>query len=170
MKKVIVLGCPGSGKTTFAVRLHDLTKLPLYHLDSIWYNPDKTHISRENFDKKLAEIFSFSEWIIDGNYNRTLEVRFQECDTVFLFNLPVQACLQGAAARLGKKRNDMPWVEEKIDTDFEAFIKEFRKASLPKIIELIEKYKEDKRIIVFNAREEAEKYLLNFQSGFLIRS
>ncbi len=95
MKKVIVLGCPGSGKTTFAVKLHNLTKLPLYHLDSIWHNPDKTHISREDFDKKLAEIFSYSKWIIDGNYNRTLEVRFQECDTVFFLT-----CLCRLACRV----------------------------------------------------------------------
>ncbi len=60
----------------------------------------------------------------------------------------------------------MPWVEEKIDPDFEAFIKDFRKTSLPRIFELMEKYKENKQIIIFNAREEADEYLLNLQSGF----
>ena len=52
MKKVIVIGCPGSGKTTFAEKLNKCTGLPLYYLDSIWHQPDKTHISREEYDKR----------------------------------------------------------------------------------------------------------------------
>lgn len=168
MEKVIIIGCPGSGKTTFSEKLHKATNLPLYHLDSIWHKPDKTNISREEFDGKLAEIFSVSKWIIDGNYNRTLEVRFQKCDTVFLFDLPTEVCLQGVTERLGKRRNDMPWLEEKIDPDFETFIKDFRKTSLSRIFELIEKYKKDKQIIIFNAREEADKYLLDLQNDSLM--
>ena len=37
MKRVIVIGCPGSGKTTFAEKLHKNTGLPLFHLDAIWH-------------------------------------------------------------------------------------------------------------------------------------
>ena len=62
MKKVIVIGCPGSGKTTFAEKLQGKTNLPLYYLDAIWHKPDKTHISREEFDKRIAEIFETKEW------------------------------------------------------------------------------------------------------------
>ena len=88
MKKVIVIGCPGSGKTTFAEKLHKRMGLPLFHLDAIWHKPDRTHISREEYDERLAEILELEEWIIDGNYSRTLEVRMQACDTIFLFDLP----------------------------------------------------------------------------------
>ena len=90
MKKVIVIGCPGSGKTTFAEKLNKCTGLPLYYLDAIWHKPDKTHISREEFDKRITEIFSKDKWIIDGNYKRTIEMRLKECDAVFLFDLPIQ--------------------------------------------------------------------------------
>ena len=69
MKKVIVIGCPGAGKTTFAERLRDKTELPLYYLDAIWHNPDRTHISREEYDARLAEILALDSWIIDGNYS-----------------------------------------------------------------------------------------------------
>ena len=69
MKKVIVIGCPGSGKTTFAEKLNKCTGLPLYYLDAIWHKPDKTHISRDEFDERISDIFNTSEWIIDGNYN-----------------------------------------------------------------------------------------------------
>ena len=74
MQKVIIIGCPGSGKTTFAEKLNKITGLPLYYLDAIWHKPDKTHIARENFDEYISKIFNTPKWIIDGNYNRTMEM------------------------------------------------------------------------------------------------
>jgi adenylate kinase family enzyme len=85
MKKAIVIGCPGSGKTTFAEKLRDATGLPLFYLDAIWHKPDRTHISREEYDERLSEILQLSKWIIDGNYSRTIEHRIKASDTVFLF-------------------------------------------------------------------------------------
>ncbi len=163
MKKVIVIGCPGSGKTTFAEKLQKCTGLPLYYLDAVWHKPDKTHISREEFDERIADIFATKEWIIDGNYNRTIEMRLKECDTVILFDLPTEVCLQGATERLGKGRYDMPWIETELDPEFAGFIKEFKEKSLPKIYELLEKYKNEKQIVIFKSREETERFLENIK-------
>ena len=159
MKRVIVIGCPGSGKTTFAEKLHKRTHLPLYHLDAIWHKPDKTHIPREEFDQRIMEIFATDEWIIDGNYNRTVEMRLRECDTVFLFDLPTEVCLQGATERIGKGRYDLPWLETELDPEFESFIKEFSDHSLPKLYTLMEKYRAEKQIIIFKSRKEADDFL-----------
>ena len=87
--RAIVVGCPGAGKSTFARAPRDQTHLPLYYLDMLWHKPDKTTISREEFDRRLKAIMAKDKWIIDGNYGRTLEPRFQACDTVFLLDLPV---------------------------------------------------------------------------------
>ena len=163
MKKVIVIGCPGSGKTTFSEKLQKQTGLPLYYLDAIWHKPDKTHIPREEFDQRISEIFVTPEWIIDGNYNRTIEMRLKECDTVFLFDLPTEVCLQGATERIGKGRYDLPWLETELDPEFEEFIKDFAKTSLPQIYELIDKYKDGKNIVVFKSREETGEYLKNIR-------
>ena len=103
MKKVIIIGCPGAGKSVFARRLQAITALPLYHLDTIWHRPDKTHISREAFDCRLQEIFQKDRWILDGNYQRTLEARLCQCDTVFLLDYPAELCVAGAAARVGTR-------------------------------------------------------------------
>ena len=159
MKKAIVIGCPGSGKTTFAEKLNKCTGLPLYYLDAIWHKPDKTHIPRDEFDERIRGIFSTDEWIIDGNYSRTIEMRLIECDTVFLFDLPTEVCIQGATERLGKGRYDLPWIEKELDPEFEDFIKEFSGKSLPKIYSLIEKYKTGKQIVIFKSRAEADEYL-----------
>lgn len=159
MNKVIIIGCPGSGKTTFAEKLNKCTGLPLYYLDAIWHKPDKTHISRDVFDERIGEIFNTSEWIIDGNYSRTIETRLKKCDTVFLFDLPTEICFQGATERLGKGRYDLPWIEKELDSEFANAIKEFSEKSLPKIYELIEKYKDEKTIIIFKSRDEADNYI-----------
>ena len=104
MKKVLILGCPGAGKSTFARKLRDKTGLPLYYLDMIWHKPDRTTITKQEFDAKLSEIIKQEEWIIDGNYGRTLEMRIQACETIFLLDLPVEECLAGAKSRIGKQR------------------------------------------------------------------
>jgi adenylate kinase family enzyme len=159
MKKVIIIGCPGSGKTTFAEKLNKITGLPLYHLDAIWHKPDKTHISREDFDEHISKIFATSEWIIDGNYNRTLEMRLRHCDTVFLFDLPTDICIQGATDRLGKSRYDLPWIEKELPNALKQSIEEFPRDSLPRIYDLLKKYSENKQVIVFKSREAADAYL-----------
>ena len=161
MRKIIVIGCPGSGKTTFARKLRDKTGLPLYYLDAIWHKPDKTHIPREEFDARMGEILPTDQWIIDGNYSRTLEIRMRACDTVFFFDLPTQVCLEGAAARVGKVREEMPWIETELDPEFKKEIEDFPSKNLPTTYALFEKYS-DKRIVIFRSREEADKFLEEF--------
>lgn len=163
MNKAIIIGCPGSGKTTFAEKLQKCTGLPLYYLDAIWHKPDKTHIPREEFDQRIVEIFETPRWIIDGNYKRTIEMRMKQCDTVFLFDLPVEVCLQGVTDRIGKERYDLPWLETELDPEFKQFIEDFPKDTLPYIYELIEKYKDDKRVIIFKSREEADGFIASLQ-------
>ena len=159
MKKIIVIGCPGSGKTTFAEKLRDKLGLQLFYLDAIWHKPDRTHISREEYDARLAEILALDSWIIDGNYSRTIETRISACDTLFLFDLPVEVCIDGAISRLGKPRYDMPWIDTELDPRLKQEIEEFPIKNLPTIYTLIDKYKAGKTIIVFKSREAADGFL-----------
>jgi len=159
LQKAIVIGCPGSGKTTFSEKLRDRTGLSLYYLDAVWHKPDRTHIAREDFDRRLTQILGADQWIIDGNYSRTLEMRLQHCDTVFLFDLPTEVCLQGAIDRLGKGRYDMPWIDTQLDPGFQAEIENFRETKLPGIYQLLDAYKDGRQIIVFHTRQQADTWL-----------
>ena len=160
MKKVIIIGCPGSGKSTFARALAEKTALPVYHLDNMYWTAERVHVEKSVFLERLREAMATESWIIDGNYNSTMEMRVDACDTVFFLDYPVEVCMAGAEERRGTKRTDIPWVEAKDDRDeeFINFIKAFREESRPRILSLIRQYS-DKEIHVFASRDEAKAYL-----------
>lgn len=160
MKKVIVIGCPGSGKSTFARELHDRTGLPLFHLDMMYWNADRTTVDKTVFRERLGSVLAQDVWIIDGNYGSTMEWRMQACDTVFFLDYPLAVCLDGIRSRKGKARADMPWVEAENEEDpaFIEFIENYGAVSRPKVLELLKKY-DHKNIFMFRNRGEAEEFL-----------
>ena len=159
--RILVIGSPGAGKSTFSRKLRDRTGLPLYYLDMIFHNPDRTTVSRDEFDEKLARILELDQRIIDGNYQRTLPIRFERCTDVFFFDLPTEQCLQGAASRIGQAREDLPWIEAEFDPEFRQYILDFQTVQVPKIYELIDTYKGLRRVTIFHSRKEADNWIEN---------
>ncbi len=158
MKKVIIIGCCGSGKSTFARYLHACTGIPLYHLDQLNWNVDKTTVEKTVFLERVRDVIQKDSWIIDGNYGSSIEIRMQACDTVFFLDYPVDICIQGIYDRVGKVRTDMPWIEDEVDEDLIEFVKNYEKEDRPEILNLLSKYKE-KDIHIFHTREDAKTYL-----------
>ena len=159
MQKVLVIGCPGAGKSTFARRLRDRTGLPLYYLDRLWHKPDRTNVTREAFDRGLAQWLARPAWILDGNYSRTLPQRLEACDTVFFLDFPLEVCLAGVENRRGAQRPDMPWVEEELDAEFLQYILDFGQAQLPAIRAMLEPYRGRRQILTFRSRAGADAWL-----------
>ena len=157
-KRVAVIGCPGGGKSTFSRRLRDCVGLPLYHLDALYWRADRTTLPREEFYPIQREIIQRESWIIDGNYQSTMEWRIAACDLVVFLDLPTEVCLEGVRTRLGHPRSDLPWVEEGEDEAFTAFITAFETDTRPLILGLLEQYPH-KPVLIFRTRAEADEYL-----------
>lgn len=157
-KKILVLGCPGSGKSTIARKLHAATGLPLFHLDNIWWRADGSHISGEEFDRRLGEILPTDKWIIDGDYRRTYEMRLRSCDTVIFPDYSTDECLRGIRERIGQPRSDIPWTEQAPDPELVRLVENYRKENRPVLLSLLKKYT-DVKCFVFRTRLEASEWM-----------
>ena len=156
--RILILGCPGSGKSTFAQKLSARTGLGLIHLDNLWWRSDRTHISREEFDARLEKILSEPRWILDGDYSRTYEVRFRACDTVIFLDYDEDTCMSGILARVGKARPDIPWVAEQLDAELVEEVRRYREKNRPTVCSLLERYPE-KTALIFTDRAQADAWL-----------
>ena len=154
----MIIGCPGSGKSTFSRELHKITGIPLFHLDMMYWNADKTTVDRDVFIKRLSEVVKKDSWIIDGNYNSTIELRLQYCDTVVFLDYPLDVCLAGVKERMGKARSDIPWIETEEDAEFIEFIKNYNSNNRPEVLELLNKYTH-KNIYIFENRIQTDEFL-----------
>lgn len=158
MRKVMVIGCPGSGKSVFSRELHRVTGLPLYHLDNLYWNADGTHVEKAVFLERLLGILAEDVWIVDGNYNSTMLLRLEVCDTVVFLDYPLSVCLDGIRSRRGQVRSDIPWIEpaDAVDAEFLAFVEGFAENSRPRILQLLARHP-DKTVYHFHSRDEAQR-------------
>ncbi len=168
MNRIIVLGSPGAGKSYFSKRLANIINLNLYHLDNIFWKSDRTHISELEFDNKIKEIVKKSSFIIDGNYSRTYNIRIEKADTIFFLDLSLEECLKGINNRIGKQRNDIPFIEKEFDKEFKEFVINFHKTGRDNILKIISKVK-NKNVIIFKSRDEYNNYLDNLNIVYDIR-
>lgn len=166
MQKILIIGNAGGGKTTFAKQLAEKTGLPLVHLDRLYWHGNWEHVSREEFDGLLQAELEKPRWIIDGNFNRTIEHRLQYCDTVFFFDLPTVTCLWGITKRVlknhGKSREDMggncPEHFDKQKRSLYQNVIHFNKQHRKDYYELLSKAPHA-QIIVFRSRRDAKRFL-----------
>ncbi len=162
-KRIIVIGCPGSGKSTFSRKLGEITKIPLYHLDAIYWNKDCSHISRAKLINEQRKILKNDRFIIDGNFKSTLEIRVKKADLVFFFDLPTDTCIYGATHRKGNRPEmpcELPANDELID-----FITSFNTDIKPMIDNLLKKY--NSNVITFHSHNEADEYLNNIRRKYV---
>lgn len=144
-KRILVIGCSGAGKSTLSKQLASITGLPLVHLDKLYWKPGWQACAKEEIDQKIIAALSAPEWIIDGNFNRTLEMRLKKCDTVIFMDYSRFACLMGCLVRRivnnGKTRDDMgEGCVERLDWSFIKYIWSFRKTRAPQYRILLKDY------------------------------
>ena len=163
MERILVIGCPGSGKTRLAKALGEKLDLPVVHLDKLWWTGEWENVSREEFDARLEQVLEGEKWIIDGNFSRTMPLRLRYCDTIIYLDYSRWQCLLGMTQRVlanyGKSRPDMGGnCPERFDMEFIKFIWNFNKNNRRMIHAWIAQARHAKSFVLKN-RQEAKAFL-----------
>jgi len=164
MRKALVLGCSGSGKSTFASKLGEVTGLPVIHLDSFYWKPGWIAATEEEWDQIIDNLVKLDTYIMDGNYARTLPKRLVDADAVYYFDFPRSLCIYRVIKRRivfhGRTRADMAeGCKEKIDLQFLKWIWNFRKRNRGKILEMLNQVREQKQVFIFRRPKEVKEYM-----------
>lgn len=157
MERILIIGCGGAGKSTLARQLGEKLKLPVVHLDKLYWKPDWVQESREEFDRKLALELEKAKWIIDGNFNRTIPQRLQKCDTILYLDFSRWACLRGVIKRIlttyGTVRPDMgEGCPERFDLEFLRWVWNYNKNNRERNYQLLSEAAHAQKIVLKNRR------------------
>ena len=163
MERIVIIGCGGAGKSTLARQLGEKLDIPVVHLDKLFWRPGWVQVSQEEFDKLHREALAREKWILDGNFDRTMEERIQRSDTVIYLDFSRFACLMGVCKRVlttyGKVRPDMgEGCPERIDWEFLKWVWDFNKNKREKNYRLLNEA-EGKETIVLKNRRAVKKFL-----------
>lgn len=164
MKRVLVIGSGGAGKSTFARRLSERLKLELIHLDQRYWRPGWVESPKTEWEQTVAELVKRDAWVMDGNYSGTLDARLAACDTVIFLDLPRRVCLwrivKRRALHRGRSRPDMaPGCPEQLSLEFILWVWNYNRRSRPKVLALLEEHARGKRVLWLRSTAEVERFL-----------
>lgn len=159
MKRILIIGCPGSGKSYLAKKMGLILNLPVIHMDNLYWKKDKTSISVSELENKLKPYLETDSWIIDGNYHDTLKSRLKYATDVFFLDVSREECVQGMLERIDQERDDIPWVETKEDAEeLIAWTIDYEKRTKKEEENLLKEYPE---VVVHRlfSRKEIDEYI-----------
>jgi adenylate kinase family enzyme len=165
MRRVLVIGISGAGKSTFARELARRTGLPLIHLDKEFWRPGWVTTPLPEWRAKVEALAARDAWIMDGNYGATLDLRLPRADAVIWFDYPRLRCLRQIAWRIattyGRVRPDLaPGCPEQIDLEFLRFVWDFPAKSRPAIVTALQKHRPAAAsLVIFRRRRDVSRYL-----------
>lgn len=111
MKRIVVIGSGGAGKSTFSRQLGEILAIPVIHLDSLFWRPGWERTPEDEWAAKITELVEGDTWIMDGNFGGTREIRMRAADTIIFLDLPRSLCLFRILKRTfyyrGRTRPDM---------------------------------------------------------------
>lgn len=170
MKKILIIGCSGAGKSTLARRLSEKTGLKVIHLDKIYWKPNWTEPTKDEWKRTLEKVIQDEAWIMDGNFSGTLDIRLPACDTVIFLDMPRTACVYRVLKRVAfsykKTRPDMAEnCPEKFDWEFLKWIWDFENRSKRKMEKLLEQFENEKKIIRLKSKREVEDFLVRLETN-----
>lgn len=160
IKRIMIMGRSGSGKSTFAYELHKKTNFPLYHLDKYFFTDYWQERNYQEFIAIQQELVNQEQWIIDGNSTKSFEMRYKRADVCLYFNFPRYLCYWRVLKRLLYKEikiddraDNCP---EKVSWSLLKYMWGFQKRVNP-ILNLLKKNYPDVRFIEIKSDTELEK-------------
>ena len=157
MDRILIIGCGGAGKSTLARQLGEKLGLPVVHLDSIFWLPNWVERNRDEFDELVRQELVKDQWIMDGNFNRTLPERVKYCDTIIYLDFSRMACLMGVLKRVvttyGTVRPDMgAGCPDRFDLDFLKWVWNFNQNKRENYYRLLNETEGVNTIVLKNRR------------------
>ena len=167
MERILIIGCGGAGKSTLARQLGDKLGLPVVHLDSIFWLPNWVERDRDEFDELVRQELAKDQWIMDGNYNRTMRSRIQYCDTIIYLDFSRMACILGVLKRVlttyGTVRPDMgEGCPERFDLEFLKWVWNFNKEKRESYYRMLNETTGVETIVLKN-RRMVKRFLKEFE-------
>ncbi len=168
MRRIMIIGCCGAGKSTLARKLQTITNLPVHHLDQYYWKENWTETPKEDWEPIVTELANKEEWIIDGNYGGTFNPRIYRADTIIYLKYNTLQCLYRVAKRIvkyhGKVRPDMPeGCRERFDFDFFHYVATYNLIRGKSIMKILQNYKSDKEIIILSSDNQVSTFLATIQ-------
>lgn len=163
-KKIMIIGSGGAGKSTLAKNLGKKLDIEVYHLDTLFWEPNWHQVPKNQQRTIQNKIVQKEEWIIDGNYGGTMAIRFQSADTIIFMDIPRIICVYRAIKRSfqyrNKSRSDMvKGNKERFDLNFYKWIWNYSKDKRPEIMESLNEMKNEKNIIILKSIKEVKNFV-----------
>ncbi len=167
MRRLLLIGPGGAGKSTLATRLGEHLGLPVLHLDALYWRPGWRQPTRDEWRATLAPLLAQDAWVMDGNFGGTLDERLAAADTAILLDLPPLLCLWRVLRRRwryrGRHRPDMtPGCPEKLDLDFLWWILTYRLRKRPAVLAKLRDWADgaaERRVVVLRSRSEVQAFV-----------
>jgi adenylate kinase family enzyme len=164
MKRILVIGSGGAGKSTFAKELGAILDLPVIHLDQVYWKPGWEKPAKEEWAATVEKLVAQHEWIMDGNFGGTLPQRIKRADAIILLDITRWVCLWRVAKRIvkyrGRHRPDMPpGCQERFDLEFIRWIWNYPSRSKPAKLALLSATGPDQRVVILGSGREVRHFL-----------
>ena len=162
MKKVAIVGCGGSGKSHVARALGDVLDAPVTHLDAAFYDDEWNALPMDKFAELQRELVAGPRWVIDGNYNSTLQIRLESCDTVVLMDVSTISALYGIFSRqlrhgAGHKGNG---VHNRIHWGVIKYVATYRRRMRPRVMAKIDEFASGRAdVVLLTNRRQTRRWL-----------
>lgn len=170
MRRIIVIGSGGSGKSTFSRRLGEATGIEVIHLDKLHWRPNWAEPTKDEWRRIVEQKIKDKEWILDGNFGGTMEMRMAACDAVIFLEMPRLVCvyriLKRAVIYYNKTRPDMAaGCYERFDWQFVKWVWNYPARTKPKVEELLKRFENERSIIRLKSKKDIENFFASYFSG-----